>query len=191
VIKIVSLFLSLALLMTSCMDSSDESTITELHISSGAVRGVYYPVAHAVAKAVNDDQRDLGYHMSVSSSHGSIANINNILTGNADFAIVQYDVLLAARNGEGGWEGLGGENVVAIARLYDEAVTLVAAANSDWQDVRELKQARVGVGSQGSGHYHNAQQVLSAMENQSSVQRDTRVTASALAAVGGELDAAF
>ena len=179
------------LLLASCMNSSEESAIKELHMTSGSVRGVYYPVAHSLARVINEDQRDLGYHISVRSSHGSVANINNILTGNTDFAIVQYDVLLAARHGDGDWKGRGGDQLVAIARLYDEAVTLVVSAQSDWNDLRHITQAHVGIGSEGSGHHHNAQQVLSVMGDLDYVKRDSRVTSSALAAVGGELDAAF
>src|SRR2546427_1274898 len=54
-------------------------------IASGAVDGVYYPIAGAMSR-ITSDARGLSVRATVASSAGSVPNVQLIRSGEADFA---------------------------------------------------------------------------------------------------------
>ena len=67
-------------------------------IASGAVDGVYYPIAGAMSR-ITSDARGLSVRATVESSAGSVANVQLIRSGEADFALLQNDIAYYAFNG--------------------------------------------------------------------------------------------
>jgi len=67
-------------------------------IASGAVDGVYYPIAGALSR-IASDAKDLNARAVVAPSAGAVANVQLIRAGEADFALLQNDVAYYAFNG--------------------------------------------------------------------------------------------
>ena len=67
-------------------------------IAAGAVDGVYYPIAGAMSR-ITSDARGLSVRATVESSAGSVANVQLIRSGEADFALLQNDIAYYAFNG--------------------------------------------------------------------------------------------
>ena len=151
-----------AVVVTAGCSASDESEVTILQMSTGGVSGVYYPVGRAIAKVVNQRQRELALHISAGDSHGSIENLNLLASERIDLAIVQLDQLLRARAGEAFWQGNPVTEVRALGILYTEAVTVLAAEAAGITTIDELPEHRINLGKQGSGHHHSAMSVLTA-----------------------------
>lgn len=177
--------------LSGCGDEEVEA-VTVLQMSTGGVRGVYYPVGRGVAARVNDRQRELDLHISVGASHGSIENLNLLASGRVDLAIVQLDLLLRARAGEGFWEGHPQTDLRALGLLYTEAITLLVPSTSDVHQVSDLPGRRLNVGPEGSGHRHSAMAVLTAAGIDPSQEQLGRLgPRQGMAALGGEVDVSF
>jgi len=132
-------------------------------IASGAVDGAYYPIAGAISR-MTSDSRDLNFLVAVESTAGSIANVQLLKSGEADFALLQNDVAYYAFNGIT-LEAFAGKPVKSMSgvfSVYPEIVHVVARKSADVRSVRDLKGKRVVLGAPGSGAEQNALQVLKA-----------------------------
>src|SRR5215470_3802470 len=67
-------------------------------IAAGSVDGVYYSIAGAISR-ITSDTKSLDIRATVASSGGSMANVQLILAGEADFAFLQNDIAYYAFNG--------------------------------------------------------------------------------------------
>ena len=132
-------------------------------IASGAVDGAYYPIAGAISR-ITSDSRDLNFLVAVESSAGSIANVQLLKSGEADFALLQNDVAYYAFNGItlDAFSGKPVKNITGVFSVYPEIVHVVARKSADVRSVRDLKGKRVVLGAPGSGAEQNALQVLKA-----------------------------
>jgi uncharacterized protein len=120
-------------------------------IGTGELSGIYYPVGKAICDIVNRDLRTDGVRCSPETTPGSVYNIDAIQSGELEFAIVQSDVQFAAYTGEGPWIGRPFRGLRSVVSLYPELVTVIASTNSRINDLSDLRDRRVNVGSQGSG----------------------------------------
>src|SRR5262245_38104614 len=130
-------------------------------IAAGSVDGVYYPIAGAISR-ITSETKSLNIRTTVESSGGSLANVQLIRAGEADFALLQNDIAYYAFNGTG-LESFAGKPVKSMAgvfSVYPEAVHLVAIRASGVKSVRDLKGKRVAFGPVGSATEQNAMQVL-------------------------------
>jgi hypothetical protein len=132
-------------------------------IASGAVDGAYYPIAGAISR-MTSDSRDLNFLVAVESSAGSVANVQLLKSGEADFALLQNDVAYYAFNGITleAFAGKPVKNISGVFSVYPEIVHIVARKSADVRSVRDLKGKRVVLGAPGSGAEQNALQVLKA-----------------------------
>jgi uncharacterized protein len=132
-------------------------------IAAGSVDGVYYPIAGAISR-ITSDSRSLNIRATVESSGGSLANVQLMRAGEADFAFLQNDVAYYAFNGITlePFVGKPVKNMAGVFSVYPEAVHLVATHASGVKSVRDLKGKRVAFGPQGSATEQNALQVLAA-----------------------------
>ena len=109
-------------------------------IAAGSVDGVYYPIAGAISR-ITSETKSLNIRTTVESSGGSLANVQLIRAGEADFALLQNDIAYYAFNGT--WlESFAGKPVKSMAgvlSVYPEAVHLVATRASGVKSVRDLK----------------------------------------------------
>ena len=129
-------------------------------IAAGSVDGVYYPIAGAISR-ITSDTRSLNIRATVESSGGSMANVQLMRAGEADFAFRQNDIAYYAFN-RIGIEPFAGKPVKTMAgvfSVYPEAVHLVATHASGVKSVRDLKGKRVAFGTVGSATEQNALQV--------------------------------
>ncbi len=126
-------------------------------IGTGGITGVYYPTGGAIAKMVNKKRTEYGIRVTVESTDGSISNINAIMAGDLDFAVVQSDSQYQAMNGMAAWKNNGPQTELrAVFSIHPEAVTLVAASDSRIKNIIDLKGKKVNIGNIGSGQRHNA-----------------------------------
>jgi uncharacterized protein len=132
-------------------------------LASGAVDGAYYPIAGAISR-ITSDARDLNFLVAVESSAGSIANVQLLKSGEADFALLQNDVAYYAFNGItlDAFAGKPVKNITGVFSVYPEIVHVVARKSADVRSVRDLKGKRIVLGAPGSGAEQNALQVLKA-----------------------------
>jgi len=151
---------SLALWLTSC-GSGDGLKQTHVTIGTGGLTGVYYQVGSRVSELVNKKEALYGLKCTSSSTGGSVANINQLLSGDIDFGMVQSDIQYQACEGKGAWEEKGRQELLcAVFSVHPELVTLVAADSANIATLADLKGKRVNIGNPGSGQRLNAMDAL-------------------------------
>ncbi len=163
--------------------------IKTITAGTGGTTGTYYAFTTAVGSILNTD----AYKFNVISTGGSQANIEMIADGEAQFAIVQNDVMNYAYEGTNGFAAPI-KDFSAVACIYSEVCQLIATEASGIKSLADLKGKTVAVGDVGSGVYYNAVQILEA----AGLDIDTdikKVTASfgdsATQLKDGSIDAAF
>lgn len=128
--------------------------------ASGGTSGTYYPLAGAISTLVN---AETGVNATVQSTGASKENVMLISQDEADFAIIQNDVLDYAYNGTGLFVESGKiEGLATVASIYPEMIQVVVAADSGINSISDLKGKKVSIGDAGSGVEQNALQVLEA-----------------------------
>lgn len=163
---------------------------SEVVLAGGPPGGAYSEVARALA----DRARAEGLPLAVQSSAGSVANVRLLAAGQAQFALVQNDVALAAFEGRSRFAGAAQPALRAVASLFPEPVHLVASASSGIRRVEDLRGKRVGIGAEESGTRLNALAILAsagvAVEALGIANADP-LPAAAAALAAGEIDALF
>jgi TRAP transporter TAXI family solute receptor len=161
-------------------------------LASGAVGGIYQPIAEAIAKI----GRDSGLPLTVESTGASVANALLLSEGRVQLALVQNDIAYYASQGTTltAFRGKARDDLRAIMSIYPEYVHIVATQASGISTVAGLRGKRVGLGPEGSGTEQNALQVLDAYGlKPADLAQAARIdTAQAVTQMrGGQLDAAF
>ncbi len=140
--------------IAACTGKSGDLTIT-----TGGTGGSYYPLGGAMATIFNDNIEDI--NVTSNSSGASVENARLLNKKEADFAILQNDVLDYAYNGiELFKDDEPLKNLAAIASLYPEVIQIVVAADSGINSIEDLKGKKISVGDSGSGTEANARQIL-------------------------------
>ena len=121
-----------------------------LSIKTGNVTGVYYAAGSAVAKMHNRKLKEYKLRLIAETSEGSIANINDIISGSAAFGISQANTLYFAKKGEGPWQNAPQNTLRSVLGLYTEDLTLVAAVDADIYSLADLKGKVVNISEPGS-----------------------------------------
>lgn len=133
-------------------------------LGTGNVTGVYYPVGQAVAKVVNLRMEQNEFRLFADDSQGSIDNINRVLSGDWAFGIAQADMLYKVHNGYGPWQDHPNKNLRAIAALYPESVTIIAAEDAEIDSIMDFKGKTIGIGAHGSADQQNMIGLLSFLQ---------------------------
>lgn len=133
-------------------------------VGTGDVTGLYYPVGGAVTRIVNPTLRTKHrVRLSVLSTDGSVSNINEVVSGELAFAVVQSDRQYQAVNGIEDWKEKGHQkDIRAIFSIHPETVTLVVAVDSGIKSILDLKGKNVNIGNIGSGQRQNSIDALTA-----------------------------
>jgi len=97
-------------------------------IAAGAVDGVDYPIAGAMSR-ITSDARGLSVRATVESSAGSVANVQLIRSGEADFALLQNAIAYYAFNGIalGAFAGKPVKGMAGVFSVYPELVHIVVS----------------------------------------------------------------
>ena len=170
-------------------DATATETIAEITVGTGGTTGTYYAFTTAVGQILNTDD----YKFNVISTGGSQANIEMIADNEAQFAIVQNDVMNYAYEGTNGFAAPI-TSFSAVACVYSEVCQLVATEASGIKSMADLKGKTVAVGDVGSGVYYNAQQILEAagLDIDADIKKVTASFGdSATQLKDGSIDAAF
>lgn len=123
-----------------------------LTISTGSVSGVYYPAGGAICRLLNKSQKQHQLRCSVTTSEGSIANIQKLRNNEVPLAIVQSDIEQHAFTGATEFAQSGPiPQLRALFSLYSEAFTLVVREDSRISQLSDLVSKRVDIGNPGSG----------------------------------------
>ncbi|WP_035345042.1 TAXI family TRAP transporter solute-binding subunit [Halalkalibacter hemicellulosilyticus] len=136
------------------------SDIEDVTIMTGGEQGTYFPLGAALANNIINEHVD-GVNAESVTSGASVVNINGLVDGDAQMALVQNDIAYYASEGinmfeeEGPLSGFHG-----IATLYPEVIQIITSADSGIETVEDLAGKRVAVGDLGSGAEANAKQIL-------------------------------
>ena len=153
-ILICSLF---TICLTGCSDSLSRKEYT---IATGNKTGVYYPIGEALSMIIKQEQPDVT--LKVIETAGSLENIQLIKEGKVDMALIQNDIAYYAANAEAMFSGKEKvESISGMATLFPEIIHFVVRKDSNINNINELTGHKIAVGTQGSGTYYNAMQILS------------------------------
>lgn len=160
-------------------------------MATGGTSGTYYAFGGVICQVINGAT---GSNITANSTGASVENIRLLESGDADFAIVQTDIMAYAVGGTTleTFNGQPVKNVKAIASLYPEVVHCVTT-NMAINTIGDLKGKVVSMGAPGSGTRANAEQFLEAYGlTVNDVQvRDLSFAESGSALQDGTIDAAF
>lgn len=124
-------------------------------IATGGTGGTYYPLGGMLAQLISNKVTIGGKKLSATAETAGASVANAQLLGRKDIesAFVAADILDAAYNGKGQFEGKPVKNLRALGALYPEQVQLVTLANANVQGFKDLKGKTVSSGSPGSGQW--------------------------------------
>jgi TRAP transporter TAXI family solute receptor len=124
----------LGFLVLTC--SFQKEKPVRLVFSAGQQGGVYFPLARSIAKVL---QKDYPYiEIDVISSKGSSENVNRLMQGEADLAIIQNDTP-------------GNASIRTIAPLYKEVLHFLARRDAGIHQFKDIVGRRVAIGPSDSG----------------------------------------
>lgn len=145
--------LAVALVVFACKPQANKNYI----LATGGTSGTYYPFGGAIANIWNTKVD--GMNVTAQATGASAENLRLISRGDAEFAIVQNDVMDYAYNGSDMFD-TPLANLATIGTLYPEVVQIAATKASGIKTVFDMKGKRVSVGDAGSGVEFNAKQIL-------------------------------
>jgi hypothetical protein len=124
-------------------------------IATGGTGGTYYPLGGMLAQLISNKATIGGKKLSATAetSGASVANAQLLGRKDIESAFVAADILDAAYNGKGQFEGKAIKNLRALGALYPEQVQLITAAKSNIRTFKDLKGKSVSSGSPGSGQW--------------------------------------
>jgi len=124
-------------------------------IATGGTGGTYYPLGGMLAQLISNKVTIGGKKLSATAETAGASVANAQLLGRKDIesAFVAADILDAAYNGKGQFEGKPVKNLRALGALYPEQVQLVTLASANVRAFRDLKGKSVSSGSPGSGQW--------------------------------------
>ncbi|MEC4815889.1 MAG: TAXI family TRAP transporter solute-binding subunit [Scytonema sp. PMC 1069.18] len=133
------------IVLNSCSSQPDSVTL-----SSGTVDGFYNRLGEQIQTST---QTTVGLSVKQINSQGSLQNLERLLAGKVDFAIVQLDVANQA---------MRERKAQAVAILAHEYVQVIVRKNSGLKTFADLQGKRVAVGSPGSGIRFTATKLIQA-----------------------------
>jgi uncharacterized protein len=129
-------------------------------LAGGDVGGNYFATARAICAEVNRAMKG-EMRCSPEATPGSVYNLAGLRSGQIDFAMVQSDWLLAARDGKGVFAASGPmPDLRGVMPLYQEQITILAGKDTAIQSPAGLTGARVDLGSPASGRRATAENIL-------------------------------
>lgn len=189
----VALALSLALTaLPSAAQPEPPAPPKPVVVASGVVTGLYYPVAGAICRQMNQERPRNGIRCLVEATEGPVQNLNALRDREVDLALVQSDWQGAAFRGDGRFAGAGAfKDLRAVATLHAETVTLLVRPEAEIDDLSKLKGKRVNLGPRGSALRNLSDVTVDAAGVRLADDADMAPDAALAALCAGQLDAAF
>ncbi|MFP3988171.1 TAXI family TRAP transporter solute-binding subunit [Streptomyces sp. E11-3] len=119
----------------------------EMRIATGGNGGVYFAYGQGLAKAVREHLP--GLRPEVLETAASLDNLRRVSSGEAEMAFSLADSVALAVSGEPPFDSP--QPVRTLARLYENYVHLVVAADTDIHSLADLRGHAVSTGAAGSG----------------------------------------
>lgn len=134
-----------------------------LTIASGSPGGVYHDYGEGIAAAIKAHLPRL--RARAVQTAGSVDNLRRLRDRTADIAFTRADSVLQQRDAD---PSLARAQVVALAKLYDSYVQVVALQSSDIHELSDLRdrcngRCRVAIGPPGSGTQLISERLLAAV----------------------------
>ncbi len=158
-IKFLSVLIALLLILCSCSEGSEAATGGKYMFATGKAGGTYYSLGTCLASVWDKYSQST---TNITTTSGSVQNIEMLLKGNADFAFVQNDILHYALEGKEMYEENPQKGISVVANLYTEHAQFVVNASSDIKTIPELAGKTVAVGKYGTATEAAARQILEA-----------------------------
>ena len=143
------------LLFSACTKTAGKK---DYILATGGTSGTYYPFGGAIANIWNTKVENM--NVTAQATGASAENLRLINKGEAEFAIVQNDVMDYAYNGTDLFAGEKLENIQTIGTLYPEVVQIAVSKDSGIKSIADMRGKRISVGDAGSGVEFNAKQIL-------------------------------
>ncbi len=185
---------ALVLLLSLCAlpAAAQQPQAKQVLVASGTVTGLYYPVAGAICRQMNQERPRHGLRCLVEATEGPVQNLSALRAGEVDLALVQSDWQAAAVRGDGRFGGSGPfKELRAVATLHAETITLLVRPEADIDDLSKLKGKRVNLGPRGSALRNLSDLVIDAAGVRLPDDADMAPDAALAALCAGQLDAAF
>ncbi|TDV44767.1 TAXI family TRAP transporter solute-binding subunit [Actinophytocola oryzae] len=144
--------------LTGCGAQLYRGPDRDITIAGGLRGGFYLEVAQLLAHEVN--AAEPGLHCTAVSTNGSKDNLEQIESGEAEIAVCQSDVALAAVTGTDPYRDV--QSVAGIGRMYEDYLQLVVRADSGIESITDLAGARVSLGAKGSGTAMTGERLMAA-----------------------------
>jgi hypothetical protein len=157
---------------------------------AGGTGGTYFPLSNEFKQVVENNSN---FKLQVQSTGASVENVGSLKNGDADFALIQNDVAFFAKNGEGidAFKGNPVENLMGVATLYPETITIVTRADTGISKPADLQGKTINTGDLGSGTQVNAVQILEALGISEYNEQNAGFSTAADQLRNGDIDAAF
>lgn len=121
-------------------------------VGTGEVAGVYHQAGGGICSLVNAGRSEHGIRCTVSTSAGSLANIDALRRGERVFGLAQSDLVDQAYRGSGVYADADPfRGLRTVAALHPERLTVVAADDTDIETIQDLLGQRVNLGPERSG----------------------------------------
>ncbi|MDY2615951.1 MAG: TAXI family TRAP transporter solute-binding subunit, partial [Treponema succinifaciens] len=143
IVKLGALLICAGLLLSGCSNAKKDYIL-----ATGGTGGTYYPFGGAIANIWNTKIENM--NVTAQATGASAENLRLINKGEAEYAIVQNDVMDYAYNGTDLFEGEKLENIMTIGTLYPEIVQIAVSKDSGIKSVADFKGKRISVGDAGS-----------------------------------------
>ena len=155
VFKASLLLLAAAVIFSGC---SKTETKKDYILATGGTGGTYYPFGGAIANIWNTKLDNM--NVTAQATGASAENLRLINKGEAEYAIVQNDVMDYAYNGTDLFAGEKLTNLATIGTMYPEVVQIAVSKASGIKSIADFRGKRISVGDAGSGVEFNAKQIL-------------------------------
>jgi TRAP transporter TAXI family solute receptor len=151
--------LLLAALLLFCGCSKTQDAGKQYRFAAGGASGTYYTLGNYMA-AIWD--KYAGCDTEILSTTGSVENLGMLADGDADFGIVQNDILYYALNGKEMFAESKLKDVSVVAALYAKTVQVVVPAESEVTTIGGLAGKIVAVGESGTATEAASRAILEA-----------------------------
>ncbi|MBQ6878365.1 MAG: TAXI family TRAP transporter solute-binding subunit [Oscillospiraceae bacterium] len=158
-IKIFTVLMAFVLALCSCSKGTEAATGGKYMFATGKAGGTYYSLGTCLASVWDKHSQST---TNITTTSGSVQNIEMLLKGNADFAFVQNDILYYALEGKEMYEENPQRGISVVANLYTEHAQFVVNASSEIKTIPELAGKTVAVGKYGTATEAAARQILEA-----------------------------
>ncbi len=156
--KILSLAVAVLLAAAVLCSCSKAGGKKDYILATGGTSGTYYPFGGAIANIWNSKIENM--NVTAQATGASAENLRLINKGEAEYAIVQNDVMDYAYNGKDLFAGEKLSNIMTIGTLYPEVVLIAVSKDSGIKSIADFKGKRISVGDAGSGVEFNAKQIM-------------------------------